>query len=85
LARYDDVARQECKEGIFRRGELLGIFMARKLYRWLDRQYDQEYWGRKMEMIMEEEEIEEENSGVREWTEEDNNEMGNIVDPYYKL
>ena len=34
---------------------------------------------------MEEEEIEEEKSGVREWTEEDDNKIGNIVDLYYKL
>jgi len=33
----------------------------------------------------EKEEIEEETLGVREWTEENNNKMGNIVDPYYKL
>jgi len=33
----------------------------------------------------EEEEIEQENSGVREWTEEDNDEMGNLWDPYNKL
>ena len=39
-----------------------------------------------MEMIEEEEEeIEQENSGIREWTEEDDNEVGNIVDPYYEL
>jgi len=35
--------------------------------------------------IPEEEEVEEEKSGVREWTEEDEDEMGNMVDPYYKL
>ena len=28
---------------------------------------------------------EEDESGIREWTEEDNEEMGNIVDLYYKL
>jgi len=28
---------------------------------------------------------EEDESGVREWTEEDNKEMGNTVDPYYEL
>ena len=33
----------------------------------------------------EEEEIEQENSGIREWTEEDDDEVGNIVDPYYEL
>jgi len=32
-----------------------------------------------------EEEVEEEKSGVREWTEEDENEMGDMVDPYYEL
>jgi len=38
-----------------------------------------------METITEEEEIKEENSGVREWTEENDDEMGNMIDPYYKL
>jgi len=39
-----------------------------------------------METIKEEEEeIEQGNSGIKEWTEEDNDEIGNIVDPYYKL
>jgi len=33
----------------------------------------------------EEEEINQENSGVRKWMEEDNEEMGNIVDLYYEL
>jgi len=42
----EDVARQEYEEGTFRRGELLGRFMARKLFGWLDKRYDQEYWGR---------------------------------------
>jgi len=31
---------------MFRRGELLGKFTARKLYGWSDKRYDQEYWGR---------------------------------------
>jgi len=35
--------------------------------------------------IPEEEEIKEEESGVREWMEEDNDKMGNMVDPYYEL
>ena len=34
-----------------------------------------------MEMIKEEEN----KSGVREWTEEDDEKMGNMVDPYYEL
>jgi len=72
------------------------------LYRWSDKQYDQEYWGRlernwkrwkdkrpvrrgTMKMIPKEEEIEEENSRIREWMEEDNNEMGNMMDPCYEL
>jgi len=38
-----------------------------------------------IKMIPEEEEIEKEKSGVREWTEEDDDEMGNMVDPYYEL
>jgi len=38
-----------------------------------------------LETIEEEEEIEQKNSKIREWTEEDEKEMGNIVDPYYKL
>ena len=96
-----DVARQEQEKRIFERGELPGRFMARKLFRWSDKRYDQEYWGRleknwrwwkgrqsgekKMKTIAEEEEIEEEKLGVREWTEEDDDEIGNIVNPYYKL
>ena len=38
-----------------------------------------------MKTILEEKEIEEEKSGVEEWTEEDNNEMGNMMDPCYEL
>ena len=40
---------------------------------------------KKIETIAEKEEIKEENSGVKEWTKENNNEMSNITDPYYKL
>jgi len=42
----EDVRRQEREEGIFRRGELPGQFMARKLFGWSDKRYDEEYWGR---------------------------------------
>jgi len=96
-----DVARQEHKKETFRREELPGRFMARKLFGWLDKRYDQEYWGRlernwrwwkekrpgkrKIEIITEEEEVKEESSGVRECTKEDNDKMGNMMDPYYKL
>jgi len=99
----EDVAWQECKETIFKQGELPGKFTAKMLYGWSDRRYDQEYWerlernwrrwkGKKpvrrgtMKMILEEkEETEEEKLGVREWVEEDENEMGDMVDPYYEL
>ena len=40
---------------------------------------------KKIETIEQEKEIEQEKSGVRKWTEENDNEMGNIVNPYYKL
>jgi len=38
-----------------------------------------------MKMIPKKEEIEEEKSGVREWTEENDDEMDNMADPYYEL
>jgi len=38
-----------------------------------------------LKTIEEEEEIEQKNSKIREWTEEDEEEMGNMVDSYYKL
>jgi len=40
------MVRQECEKGVYNRGELPGRFMARKLFRWSDKRYDQEYWGR---------------------------------------
>ena len=96
-----DIAKQEHENGIFKRGELPGRFMARKLFRWSDKRYNQEYWKRlernqrqqkekqlerrKMKIITEEEEIKKEKSGVREWTKEDDDKMGNMVDPYYEL
>ena len=41
---------------------------------------------RTMETIKkEEEEIEQRNSGIKEWTEEDDDDMENICDPYYEL
>jgi len=42
----EDVVRQEREEGTFRQGELPGKFMAKALYGWSDRRYDQEYWAR---------------------------------------
>ena len=38
-----------------------------------------------MKTIIEKEEIKEKNSGVREQTEENDNKMGNMMDPYYEL
>jgi len=38
-----------------------------------------------MKTIAEEKEIKKENSGVREWTEEDDNKIGNMIDLYYEL
>ena len=38
-----------------------------------------------MKTIPEEEEIKQEKSGVREWMKEDDNEIGNMMDPCYKL
>ena len=37
-----------------------------------------------LEMIEEKEEIEQENLGIREWIDEDD-EIDNMVDPYYEL
>jgi len=42
----EDIRKQEKKKGMFKRGELLGWFMARKLFGWLDKRYDEEYWVR---------------------------------------
>jgi len=42
----EDIKRQEREEGTFRREELLGRFIAKKLFGWLDKRYDKEYWGR---------------------------------------
>jgi len=95
------VAWQEREETTFKHGELPGKFTAKMLYGWSDKQYDQEYWGRlernwrrwkgkkptrrgTMKTIPEEE-VEEEKSGVQEWMEEDEDEMGNMVDLYYEL
>ena len=77
-----DVARQEHEKGMFKRKELPGRFTARKLFGWSDKQYNQEYWGRlernwrwqkgrqlgerKIEIIEEKEEIEEEKSRLKE-------------------
>jgi len=38
-----------------------------------------------MKTIPEEEEVEEEKLGVQEWMEEDEDEMSDMIDPYYEL
>ena len=42
----EDVRKQERKKGIFRKKGLPGRFIARKLYGWTDKRYDEEYWAR---------------------------------------
>ena len=42
----EDIRRQKREEGIFRRKELPGQFIAKKLFGWSDKQYDEEYWRR---------------------------------------
>jgi len=42
----EDIRQQERKERTFKRKELLGQFMVKKLFGWLDKQYVEKYWGR---------------------------------------
>ena len=96
----EEVNWQEREKGIFERGELPGRFMVKKLFGWSDKKYDKEYWGRlernwrqwkrgqpkkRRTIVMIREEEEKDKSGIREWTEEDNEKMDNMVDPYYEL
>ena len=74
----EEINWQKREKGTFRRDELPGRFMARKLFGWSDKQYDQEYQGR-LERNWEKQKRE------RRTLEEDKNEMGNMVDLYYKL
>jgi len=72
--------------------------MAKKLFGWSDKKYNEEYWRRlernwrqwkgeqpKKRRTMKTIKEEEDESGVREWIEEDDKEMGNMVDLYYRL
>ena len=80
--------RREDKEG-----ELLGRYMAKMLYGWDDKRFDEEYWGwlernwnkwkgkRTINKGKEEEKNKE--GRIEEWDKED--EMGKIEDPYYEL
>jgi len=94
----ENVRKQEKEKEMFKRGELPGQFTARKLFRWLDKRYNEKYWARlernwrqwkgertRGQRTMETIKEEEDKSGVREWTEEDDEEMGNMVDLYYEL
>ena len=96
-----DIKKQEREEETFRRGKLPGRFMARKLYGWTDKRYDEEYWARlernqryqKREPIRGQRIIEtikkEEEIGQEESRlreqNEKDDEMGNIQDPYKEL
>jgi len=40
------VTRQEQEKETFRRGELSRRFMAKKLFGWSDKRYNEEYWRR---------------------------------------
>jgi len=42
----EDVRKQEREEGTFRKGELPERFTVRKLFGWLDKRYNKEYWAR---------------------------------------
>ena len=96
----EDVRRQEREVRTFRRGELPGRLTVKKLFGWLDKRYNEEYQGRlewnwkrwkggkrrqTLETIEKKEEIEWKNSEIKEQTEENEKEMGNMVDPYYEL
>jgi len=41
-----NIRRQEREEETFRREELSGKFMARKLFGWSDKKYNKKYWAR---------------------------------------
>ena len=61
-------------------------YWARLERNWRQWKGERKKGRRTIETIKEEEEkIKQENSGIREWTEEDDDEIGNMVDPYYKL
>jgi len=79
------------QESLQRENYLGGQRYDKEYWARLERNWRQRKGGRKkgqriMETIKEKEEkIEQENSGIREWTEEEDDKIGNIVDPYYEL
>ena len=42
----EDIRQQEGEKGMFKRGELPGWFIAKKLFGWSDKRYDEKYWGK---------------------------------------
>ena len=74
----EEINQQEREEGTFRRRELPGKFMVRKLFGWSDKQYDQEYWKR-LERNWKKW------KGEKKTLEENKDEIGNMVDLYYEL
>ena len=42
----EDIRQQEREEGTFRKGELPRRFMAKKLFGWSDKWYNEKYWER---------------------------------------
>jgi len=42
----ENVRRQKKEEETFRRGKLPGRFIAKRLFGWSDKRYDEEYWAR---------------------------------------
>ena len=42
----EDIRRQKKEKGTFQKGELPGRFTVRKLFGWLDKRYNKEYWAR---------------------------------------
>ena len=42
----EEINWQEREEGVFERGELPERFIVKRLFKWSDKKYDEEYWGR---------------------------------------
>ena len=74
----EEVNQQKKEEGAFRKEELPRRFTARKLFRWSDKRYDQEYW-RRLERNWKKSKEE------RKTLEKDKDEMDNMVNPYYEM
>jgi len=42
----EEINQQKREEEIFRQGELPRRFTVKKLFGWMDKRYNEEYWGR---------------------------------------